>query len=130
MKRDRVKRRKSHANFQAGGDTANAFDDFPQEPRAVFKAAAIIAVARVGAQELMSQVAVTVLDVYKVEAGLRSHARRPVKGFDDFAYVTVSEQRVIRWQAQSPVEQRVVIENARLGAVIAVGPAVAPRVSQ
>ena len=59
---------KRTAISQAGRLGAHAGDDLAQEPGAVLEAAAVAAGPVHGAQELVTQVAVAVLDVDEVEA--------------------------------------------------------------
>src|ERR1051325_4861782 len=121
MKRHHVKGRKSHADFKSRRAITNACDDFAQETRAVFEAAAIIALARVGAQELVPQVTVAVLDIDKIETDLFGHLCRRVKGFDDLANLAIGQQRIVIRESQSFVQEWMKIKNARRGAAIGVG---------
>src|SRR5215813_8300515 len=82
------------------------------------------------AEELVGQVAVTMLDVDKVEAQLPGENCRAVEGFDDGADLRIGEQRVARGQPLPSVENWMVMNDERLWPIIGIWPAVASRMGQ
>ena len=72
----RDRRRKGERRWRGRGTRADAGDDRAQEVRAAVEIAAVTTGPVVGAEQLVQQVAVAVLDVDEVEAGLRGPARR------------------------------------------------------
>ena len=65
--------------IESGHMCLKSFRDFPEEAGAVFKGATVFARAVVGGQELMTEIAVSVFDVNKIEACFLSDFR----GFDE-----------------------------------------------
>src|SRR5262249_38536594 len=123
--RNRIECGEPDSDFQFWNRGADAFDDLAEESCSVLEGATVIAFSGVGAQELVSKVPMTMFDVDEIESDLERDLSRAVKVFDDFANLAVGEQRVIRKQSQSSVEDRMPIENPRLSTVFEVGPAVA-----
>ena len=62
---------------------AYPLDDFSQETSSILKAAAVRPFTRVSAEELVTEVAVAVLDVNKIETELPGERRCDMKLFDD-----------------------------------------------
>ena len=61
---------------QPGNGLADLLHRLPQQARTVLQRAAVLALAGVGSQQLGDQVAVTALDVHRVEAGPGRQLRR------------------------------------------------------
>src|SRR5690606_7570988 len=94
---------------------ADAGDDFAQEPRPVLERAAIGAGPRTGAQQLVSQVAVTVLDVDEREAGARGEHRGADEVVDERTESRVRDDRRVAGHADARVELRMTVGDDRLG---------------
>ena len=115
---------------KSGGERADALHDFAQKARAVLEAAAIASFARVRAQKFVAEIAVAVFDVHEIEAEAPGHARRAMEVLDDRARSRRRSAADNRRQIPAPVQNRMVIENSRLRAVVRVGTAVAAGVRE
>ncbi len=69
----------AHRDLEAGSLGADAGHDLAQEPGAVLEAAAVLAGPIDGAQELVAQIAVAMLDVDEVEARTLGEPGRPAR---------------------------------------------------
>ena len=78
----------------------------------------------------MTQIAVAVLQVQELEAELPGEAGGANVIGDDAADLVVSQERVIRRDTELPVEDRVVVDDARLEAILPVRPAEAAGVGK
>src|SRR6185503_7280091 len=76
------------------------------------------------------EVAVAVLDVDEVETDLVRQTRGAVEALYDLADLAVRKERVVRRDADPLVENGVVVDDARLRAILRVRAAVASRVRQ
>ncbi len=85
----------AHRDAQAGSLGPDAGNDLAQEARAVLEAAAVGTGAVDGAQELVAQVAVTVLDVDEVEACLLGEHRGPHEVGDDLLDLGVAHHGIV-----------------------------------
>src|SRR5438128_10540342 len=63
----RIERAEPHPDFEVRRNGPDARDNFAKKPGAVLEASAISSRARDGAQELVTQVTMTMLDIHKVE---------------------------------------------------------------
>ncbi len=92
-----------------------------QEARAVFKAAAKITGTGVGAQQLVPEVAVAVLDVNELESCLSgqgcSRHELPGKGFQ----LAVADDWVIVWDTKFAIQVRVMVSDYRFQLILAIG---------
>ena len=120
----------AHRDLEAGSLGADAGHDLAQEPGAVLEAAAVLAGAVDGAQELVAQVAVAMLDVDEVEAGPLGEPGGPHEVGDDPLDLAVAHDGVVAGGVVALVEQRVMVQGARLGAAHVVGVRDAPRVGE
>ena len=125
-----VKRRKPHSDLQPRRIRTNARDDFPQKARPIFKAAAVFSLSRVRAEKFMPQITVAMLDVDKIESQILREFRRSMKIRDDRFYLGILQQRVAAGDAESLIQNWMVIQNARLGFCVMIRPAVSPRMRQ
>jgi hypothetical protein len=71
-----------------------------------------------------------VFNVHEIKTDLPGQERRPMKVLNDRLDFAVSEQRIIGRQLQAPIQERMVIKNARLRAGMFIRAAVPPRVRQ
>ena len=71
-----------------------------------------------------------VLDVDEIETELCGSPRRSMEMFDDSADLAIGQEWIVRGQAQTFVENRMMVENLRLVAILNIRLAVTPRVGQ
>src|SRR5882762_81677 len=116
--------------MQARCDGPYAPYHLSQESCAIFETASVTAFPRMCAEKLMCEIAVAVFDVHKVEAQLPGHFGRTMEIFDDGVNLGVREQRMVVRKTQPPVQNGVVIQDARLAAGIRIGTAETPGVRQ
>jgi hypothetical protein len=109
---------------------ANSLHDFAQKARAIFKAPAIGSAASVRAQEFVTKVAVAMLDIDKIKADLPRQCGGAMELLDDGFDLTVGENGIRVWQFQSPIKQRMAVQDAWLGSVVSIGTAEATRVGE
>ena len=111
---------------------ADAGDDLAQEARAVFEAAAVASRATEGAEKLVAQVAVAVLDIDPGEAGALRQTGRVDEVLDQAGDLVVAEQDrvVVGRDAELRVQQGMTVERARLHRPAGVGAAEAAGVRQ
>src|SRR5690606_40848142 len=95
---------------------ADAGGDLAQEPRAVLERAAVGAWTRAGAQQLVSEIAVAVLDVDEREAGARGERRRADEVVDERVEAGVGDHGRVAGHPNPPVEQRMTVGDDRRGA--------------
>src|SRR5260370_18076901 len=95
MDRYTVECRKAHCDREPGSERTYALHNFSQESCAVFKAFAIAAFPRVGAEKLMPQVTVAMLYIHEVEAQIPGYERRAMKVFDDKLNVRVVNHGIV-----------------------------------
>src|SRR5580704_10463718 len=116
--------------MQSRTERANPLDNFAKKARAAFEGAAVASHPRMSAEKLMAEITVAMLDVHEIETQLPSQTSRPMEVFDDRFDFTVAEQRIVGGQFQAPVQQRMVVEDAWLGASMFVRAAVPTGVRQ
>ena len=95
----------AHADAEAGRRAANAGDDFAQEAGAILEAAAVTSGTTPGAEELVAEVAVAVLDIDPAEAGLLREARRRDEILDEAGDLVVVEEDVVARDAELAIQQ-------------------------
>ena len=120
----------AHADAEAGRLGADAGDDLAQEAGAVLEAAAIAPGATPGAEELVAEIAVAVLDIDPGEAGLLRQARRRDEILDEAGDLVVVEEDVVVVDAELRIQQGVAVEGAGLEGRAGVGAAEAARVGE
>src|SRR5712664_1676071 len=125
-----VKRGEPHANLQPRRNRANPLHDFSQKSRTILEASAVWPSPRMRAQEFVPQVSVAMLDVHEVEAQFTRHFSRAMKLFDDRADFRVRQKRIVTGQPQFSIQDRMMIENARLRLVACIRTRVASRMRQ
>src|SRR4029077_5160559 len=94
-KRNRVKRRKPHANIKRWRNSANALYNISQKSRAILEAAPVLPFSRMRAQKFVPQVSVAMLDIHEIEAQFLSHFCRAMKIFDNRADFTVAHNWIV-----------------------------------
>jgi hypothetical protein len=82
------------------------------------------------AKEFVPKIAVTVLDVDKIEASFPRRMRRSDEFSNDPANLGVRKQGIIRSESQPPIQNRVMMKNPRLGLSLFVWTAISPGVRQ
>ena len=115
--------------MQTGCDIADSLNNLPQKASAIFKASPVLSFSCVRPKKFVTQVAMAVLDVNKVETQLASHARCDVEPFDDCVYFCVSKHSSIG-HLKPAIQNRVVIGDTWFRAVVLVWTAVTSRVGQ
>src|SRR5207247_1592681 len=105
-------------------------DDLAQETGAVLQRASVGSFARVGAEELMAQIAVAVLQVEELEPEFTRETSRADIISNDAADLSICEERVVRRDAELAVQDRMAIQDARLHPVLPVRPAEPPRMRE
>src|SRR5262249_4388691 len=125
-----VKRRKPHPYPQPRCRCPYPLGDLSQKPGAILEASAIVSISSMRAQELMTEVSVAMLDIDKIESDLASHFSGVMKCFYDPADLCVLQNRIVLWNLEPRVENRMMVENAGLRASQSVGMAEASRVGQ
>src|SRR6185312_4521192 len=130
MERHTVNRRKADRDAELRGDGTNALDDFAKETGAILEASPVAAGAGMGAEKFVAEITVTMLYIDKVETQPARQARGFVKVFNDGFYVRVRQHGKVRRQTQPPIEKRMMVENARLGATVGVWATVAARIGK
>jgi len=106
----------SHADHEALTLSLDSFDDQPRKARAIFKAAAELARAGVGAKQFVAEVAVAMLDIDESEPDAPGRAGGADVIIDQAVDVIVADDRriIVRIDAQFAVQDRVMIEDSRL----------------
>src|SRR6266513_2051601 len=99
-----IERRKAHTYGQTGCNVVDARYNFTQESCPVLEAAAVITSSRVSAQEFMSEIAMTVFDIHKIETRLMGHLSRALKALNDLPDLTVRKYRIVIVDPESFVE--------------------------
>src|SRR4029077_5871642 len=102
---------------------ANSPHHFAQKTRAVLEAPAIRPAASVRAQEFVTKITVAMLDIDEVKTKLPREHSRAVELLDDGLDFAVGENRIIVWQFQATIEQRMAIQDAGLWAIVSTGTA-------
>ena len=105
-------------------------DNLAQKAGAILETSAVAACARVGAEKFVAEIAVAMLYIHKVEAQLPRHQRGAMKVLNDGFNFRVRQHGKVGRQTQPPIEERMMIENARLGAAVRIGAAVAAGIRQ
>src|SRR4029077_19428226 len=98
---------------QFGRPTSNSFHDFTEEARAILKAAAVITRACMGAQKLVSQIAVTMFYINEVKTQFPGGARGAMKLLNNSPYFAVREDWIRIVDTHPSIERGMMIENAR-----------------
>ena len=101
----------SDSDLNAGGGCPDARNHFAQEARAILERASERPFARDRAQELVSQVAVAVLDVYEVGATAFGDAARPDEQVDNPPHLVVAQDRIVLRNAELAVQEWVAVED-------------------
>ena len=78
----------------------------------------------------MTQIAVTMLDVDEIESQILGEFSCPMKICDDRFYLAVCEKGVIGGRSNPLIQNRMMIQNARLEFCVMVRPTVSPRMRQ
>src|SRR5258708_33024913 len=106
--------------MQSRTERADTLHDLAKKAGAAFKRAPVRSLPGVSAQELMTQVAVAMLDVNEIKTQLPSHQCGAMEVFDDRLDFSVSQQRVVERKFQALVQKWMVIEDAwfRVGMLI------------
>ena len=130
MKRHPIECAQAHADAQAGRAGAHRRDRLTQEARAALEISAIAPRALNRAQKLMTEIAMTVLDVHECEACALSDPGRAAEVCDEASNRVVAEHRVIGRQVELAVEPGVMVQDSRLQPLLVVGPGEAPRVCE
>ena len=89
--RDHVERREAHHHFQSRRSGADAIDDLAHEARAVLEAAAKRSGTLVGAEQLVPEIAVAVLDVDEPKARVGGQLRGRDEVVDQPAELVVAQ---------------------------------------
>ena len=116
--------------MKAGSRGANALDDFAEEAGAIFERAAVFSASGVGAEKFVAKVAVAMFYIDEIESQFTGGAGGPVKILDDLRDLAVGENGKIRSKAEFGIENRMVVEDFGLGAIVSVGTAVAARMGE
>jgi hypothetical protein len=122
-KRNHVECAQPNHEIQTADSGANSLNHFSQEPSAILESSSIGSRAVHGTQELVPQVPVAMLDIYETITALRGQARRRDEIADEIAHLVVVQDRVFGRNAELAVQNRMVVENLRLHAVLPVRPA-------
>src|SRR3954471_14304600 len=107
-----IEGRKTYSDGQAWGDGADSFHNLSQEACAIFEASAIRALARVCAEEFVTQVSMTMLDIHEIESQPPRKAGGAMKVLHDGSDFSVTEDGIIFWQFHPPIENWMVVQNA------------------
>src|SRR5262249_25860487 len=99
MKRHSVKRRNAHPDFKLRCSGANPLYHFAQEARTILETATVLAFSHVRGEKFVTEVAVTMFDVDKIESQLRRDARCTMKIYNDGLDFTITEHWKIRRQS-------------------------------
>ncbi len=83
-----------------------------------------------GAEKFVPQITMAMFNVHKIEAELVRHASGAMKLLNDFFDFRIGEQWIVRRQIQPAVQNRVTVQNARLGTPFLVRTAVTARMRQ
>src|SRR4029077_8797468 len=83
-----------------------------------------------GAQELMGEIAMAMLDVDEIEAAFARTLRRGHEIIDEAAYLVIAHHRPVFGIAEFPVEQGVPISDHRLESLMVVRLAKAARMGE
>src|SRR5262249_8531595 len=122
-KRHEIESGNTHDDLQSRRDRANAGDHLTQKPGPIFKAAAVITFTRMRAQKLVAEVAMTMLDVDKLESDLLRESRRAHVVVDDRSDLVVSKNGIRLINADAFIEKRMMVENTRFRFSLVVGTA-------
>ena len=114
-----VERREPHAHAEPRHLEADALDDRSEKPGSVLEGPTVAARAVAGAQQLVAEIAVAVLDVDEVEAGSAGQPRRLDEVVDQAVELVIGDHPDPVGEA--PVENRVVARRKGLGAAPFVG---------
>ena len=112
LERRDVEGREPNADRQAGSGAADPLDDPGEQPEAVVERAAVAAGAVAGGEQLVEQVAVAVLDVHEVEAGVGGEPGGVDVALDEPVQLLVVQDRRGAC-ADAPVQHRVALDRAR-----------------
>ena len=125
-----IEQTQAHADGQPGGIAPDARHDLGEEAGSVREGAPVAAGPGDRGEELVAQITVAVLDVHEVEARpLGSDGRGDHVG-NEFVHLGVAQDRTVVGDAESGVEQRVAVGNARFEAGFVVGAGEAARVRE
>ena len=114
--RHRIERRQPHANLEPRNVRANAGDHVAEKARAILERAAVFAWPGACAQQLVTEIAVTVLDVHELESQL---AREPcgLDEIEDEPIELVIGDDVHAGRKLS-IEQRMRVGHDRIGSIL------------
>ena len=107
--------------MQSRTERANPLHNFAKKARASLEGPAVASLSRVGAQKLVTEIAVAMLNIYEIESQLPSQMSRPMEVFDNRFDFTVRKNRIIGRQLQTPVQQWMVIEDGGSGRLCSFG---------
>src|SRR6516162_8462169 len=125
-----VKRRKPHSDLQPRRIRTNTRYHFPQKAGSIFKAPSVLSLSCVRAQKFVTQIAVAMLDVDKIESQTLGEFRCPMKIRNDRFYLGVRQKWVIAGESEPLIQNRMMIQNARFGFCVTIRAAVPPRMRQ
>ena len=111
MKRQKIKSAEPHTDADTRNLRPDSFYDFTEKAGPVFKTAAVFPGAFHGAQKLVSHVAMAVLDIDKIETGLLCQCCRADVVLHQPRYIIVGHHRIIGWDAELFIQQRMVVED-------------------
>jgi len=121
---------KADGNLQSWSDRTNTLHHLAQKSSSILETSSITADAVLRAEKFVAEVAVTMFDVHEVEAQLPGHHRGTMEVVNDGLYFARPSGRETQQAAPPPIQERVVIENTRLGPAVRIGTAVATRICQ
>src|SRR5207237_1854671 len=111
-KGDGIEHREANGNHQPGRHAPDRVDDRPEEPCAILERAAVASRAIVRAEQLVSEIAVALLDVHEGEARIPREPRGGGEIFDQTIELVVGEHAdAIRKPA---IENRMRVRGERL----------------
>ena len=122
-KRHRVKRGESHTDVQSRRYGTDPLQHFAQKPRAILETPAVLPFSRMRAQKFVPQITVAMLDVHEIEAQFPRHFRCAMKIFNDRLNFAIGQNGIVASQSQSPIQDRVMIKDARLRLAVCIRPA-------
>src|ERR1700730_13329950 len=130
MKRNTVDGCKADRNLQSWRDRPNTLHHLAQKSSSILETPPVAAGTGVAAEKFLTEIAVAMFDIHEVEAQLPGHQRGTMEVVNDGFYFRVGQDGKVSRQPQPSVQERVVVENTRLGAAVRIGTAVATRIRQ
>jgi len=122
--RNHIERRKSDRDRECRICRTDSVSDFTEESGSIFKRTTKVAFTRVCTEKFMAQITMTMLYIDEVETGFGCDDCCVMKVFDYFLQFSIAEHRVVGSDAQTTIEDRMVIHDLRLGTTVRIRTAV------